>query len=526
VHPARFRIILHVSGDIEEAWTALRTDESRQFFYFNDFLGESELEIASKNEPTNLGRFIERIMRLRRNKRFLMTTREQILGEAATSQYSTLQELAAKADRIGVRIDGYSSRARAEILFNHIYFSALPESERPRLAIDNRLVSIVEHPAYNPRMIRFGVEQASRRTAADTLQAIQRALDQPDQIWDTSFLSLPPTGRGMLLSLATLPSRPWPLETIRLLTGSSGALDWKPTLRILEPTWLRITGERSTRFVALANPGCRDYLLGRLDDQPVAEERVAGIRLLHQVVSLTSSAGLFADAPSPVRRPELAHVLMGQRDEVMAKIRGFVNTELASGNNPANGHVRVLSDTARLLAVYGREEDTVWLLDGVTRMIDMGMLKHASPAGIFMLAERLMALPSAVEESRPALADRLVLAGIAAAGTTHDLDGYEAMPQTLRTAVAQEAAQGMAGKVILTELEDLVSASFDADTIRSTATDLEQRANWYGLDIDIGRALDRANELAVMEVDQEPEATPTDAEEPRIMSNLFSRLAE
>ena len=519
---------VHVSGDIEEAWGALKTDRAKQLFYFNDFLGETELYVASKNEPTNLARFISRIGQLGKHKRFIMTTREQILGQAATSVHDPLRRLAATAERIGVRIGSYSTRARAEILFNHIYFAGISERDRASLAVDNRIVSIVDHPAYNPRLIRFGIEEAHPQTAEEILRTIGRALDRPDEIWGASFRGLPPTGQQLLLSLATLPARPWPLDTVRLLSGSTGSLDWKPMLRVLEPTWLRITGNPTERHAALASPSGRDYLLGLLDDSAVAEELLERIKLLDQIVALSRSAGLLAGTPTSVQRPELGHALMSRRDYLTEHIRGFVDAEI----RPPRIQIKVLNDAAALFGTFGRAAETDWLIDRIARLIG-GDTERLEPAGLFLLAQRLVLLAADAPQRLAALAEHLVLMGIGVADTTRDLDAYEALPEELQTAPTQEAARRFANEAIAAELDYLLRAADDPDAIRTTAADLEYRANWYGIDIDIGPLLDRAEDLAAADAHQPPEPEPGSQPEDEgpdegaaSISEFFSHLAE
>lgn len=523
---------VHLSGDIEDGWDALK-NSTRQFFYFNDFLGETEFAVASRNEPTNLERFIRHIRRHRQHKRFLMTTREQTLGVAAASAYDALQRINADVNRIGVRMGEYSTYARAEILFNHIYFSGIQESERARLAVDNRIISIVEHPAYNPRLIQLGIEKAHDQTAEQILETIRWSLDRPQEVWETSFLALSAAGQQTLLSLATLPSRPCPIDTVRLLAGSTGALDWRMTLRVLEPTWVRITGSPAEKYIGLANPSCRDYLLGVLDDPVFAEEQVARIRLLDQIVSLSRSAGLMAGNPSSVQRPALAHVLMSGRDRLVDNIQGFAGIDLSSPDRSIRSHVKVLINAAGLLAALDAESPVDWLLDRIDHLIsefDTGAVPGA--AELFSLATQLAALSIDAEARRDALTEQLVMVGISASKTIHDLDTYEDLPENLRTATTREPVRRFAAVILAAALEDVTQSADDAETVRAAAADLEQRARWYGLEVDIGPLLDLAADLAAREAADAPrEEHPAPAVSSRddpgaSIAELFSHLRD
>jgi hypothetical protein len=84
---------IEVSGDIEEAWTALRPDESQVFLY-DDFLGQlSFAERLGKNEDARLASFIAKVASLK-SKVLIMTTREYILHDAQRmyEHLSTLDE--------------------------------------------------------------------------------------------------------------------------------------------------------------------------------------------------------------------------------------------------------------------------------------------------------------------------------------------------------------------------------------------------------------------------------------------------
>lgn len=80
----------------------------------------------------------------------------------------------------------------------------------PPLAIDNRLIGIVEHLWCGPRLVA----------------TLRRALDSPTEVWRASFRSLSvfELEQQILLTLATLPARPWRVDVIRELVAPSDAL--------------------------------------------------------------------------------------------------------------------------------------------------------------------------------------------------------------------------------------------------------------------------------------------------------------
>jgi hypothetical protein len=520
---------VHVSGDIEEAWDALLPGQTNQIFYYNDFLGEGQLQVASKNEPTELARFVARIRRLRAHKRFVMTTREQILVQGA-NEYDALRDLFGDAQQFSVRLDRYPARVRAEILFNHLYFSGILEEDRELIAVDNRIISIIDHAAYNPRLIEAALRSAPPRSADEKLEAISYALDHPDRLWDTSFRKLERLAQQILLTMASLPARPWPLRMIRELAVTDDRLAWWSALRTLESSWLIVMGQPSDRYLTLANPSCREYLLGVLDNAAVADDQVARIRSLDQIISLSQSAGLFTDAENRVQRPELAQALRARHSWLTELIRTRADTDgVTSGEL-----VKVLKDAAALLGIYGRESDTAWLMQRIESAICLaGEVITIQPPDAFLLAERLKQLETETPGQRDMLAEKIVMSAVDDIQTIRHLDAYESLPQHLRMPAVHQAARRRARVVLSDEADYLLQIADDAEAIRVSAADIEQRAQWYGLEVNIGPLLDRANDLITADSQVSPWPKVEDehedadsADEATSIRQIFSRWME
>jgi len=490
--------VVDVANNIEEAWTALRTDRP-QIFHYDDFLGEAGVELA-KNEPRSLNAFLDRVQQLKDSKRIILTTREHELRAAAEGPADELATLARNPARYQLLLEAYDLQIRAKILFNHLYFSALPASERAHLAVDSRLLNITQHPAYNPRIIDIGIRLSPSLTADDVLNTIDRALENPQELWNGSFRGLSPLGQQVLLTMATLPYRPWPAETVRRLVAPEDALAWTPALRELETTWLQFMQVAPNRSMSFANPGCRSYMLGILDDTAVADRQLDQAASRAQLVSLSRSAGLNASpgrAPA-VARPELASVLTGRRADVLEKLMQFTLADLA-GEPSAARHVPILLDAVAVLKAVGAAEDTAWLLDCAEALAapDSGGLAGLEAVETFELAEAVYGLPAEDPARRGRIAKGIALAAARGIAAIRDLDAYQALSADLAqdadvTAVARERAQS----VIEVEYEQLLQTTDNPRTIEVLAADLGERAKSYGTDIDIGPILDRADELA------------------------------
>lgn len=477
--------MVHVRGNVEEAWQVPTSDPgAKHVFWYDHFLGDHVSE-GVKNEAGSMEAFINRVRSRasRQRLRLLMTVREQTLGEAAVSYSDSLRNVAgmvtAPTGGIGMRVADQSLPVRDRMLRNHLHFSNLPDDERDPLWRDNRLAGIVRHPGFNPGLVVTGISRAPELTADSVLGSIERTLDRPEEMWGASFEKLGQNEKDILLTLATLPARRWPLYDLVLpLSGASRTLDWKSTERVLVPTWLVLHRDHAE----LAGASCRAYLLDHFDHNTLHARRcVERVQCAEQVAGLSAASGVSRGGTA--RRPNLAQALKGRRSEFAALVR----SETSGTASP-----RELADAAELLAVYGAQDDFVWLAsrtDAVT----------GSPASMFRLAERVavMHADDVLEPDMVAVALRTVARALSLTQTEHELDVYAALPAVLRTPENQALASAQARGIITTELEYVLTVEEDPLVVRSVATDAAERAAWYGVPAsDITPLLDRATDRA------------------------------
>ncbi|GAB3406396.1 nSTAND3 domain-containing NTPase [Flindersiella endophytica] len=490
--------LLSVSSNIEEAWQGFR-EETKQVIYHDDFLGDIELELA-KGESAQLVRFIDRVRLQRGSKRLVLTTREQIFRRAMDVD-DRISWLGSQPGVGVVRLAGYPAPVRAHVLFNHLYFSALNATERAKLAVDNRLLTAVDHPSYNPRLVEHVTAEITElSTADDVTERLLAVLADPRELWHATFRRMDPLRHDILLALVTLPNSGCSVEALHALVDVPDAVAWTPALRELEPTWLRLLGQGPRAHVVLANPGCADYLLTVLDDAAVAGDVLAKVRRLDQYVELTSMSGVLHGAAN---RPNLAYVLKQRREQIMEHAR-----ELAT---PAD-----VDDVVLLAGSHGSEHNTGWVFD---------LVEHHRPEGstptCLRLAERLNDVPAGDLARRVRLVQALVTEGLAAARTIQDLDAYEAFPASLLPDGAQDRMRERAQGIIRAELDYLTYHSDDPEILTADAHALRQRAGSYDLDLDIAPLLDRADDLVHNNNPvSEPELPPGDDDPAAIFRHL------
>jgi len=161
--------------------------ESKQVFYFDDFLGRNFLEALSENKDSHIVNFTKRVLR-NDAKRFVLTSRTHILDRG-----KQLSELFGN-ENIGRRefeltVGGLSRMERAKILYAHVWSSGLPPWAIEQIYLDNRYLKVVDHPNYNPRIIAFitDPERLVDVPPEGFWGYVEDTLDNPEAIWRHVF---------------------------------------------------------------------------------------------------------------------------------------------------------------------------------------------------------------------------------------------------------------------------------------------------------------------------------------------------
>lgn len=174
-------VVIHES--ITEA-ESLYTPESRQVFYFDDFLGSNFLSAMDSKQDSHVISFIKRINK-DKNKRFILTTRSNILNQGKRLS-ERFEQNNIDRNEYEIKIGSLTDWDKAQILYNHIFFSALTESFIEQIHIDNRYKTIVLHKNFNPRLISFITDFAKVEkivTPDAYWKYIQELLDNPKDVW-------------------------------------------------------------------------------------------------------------------------------------------------------------------------------------------------------------------------------------------------------------------------------------------------------------------------------------------------------
>lgn len=181
---------------------------ARQIFYYDDFLGQTFLgdrrEYFGQNQDKAVVDFME-MVRQSPEAKFILTTREHILSSAIRLS-ERLDASTLIRDRMVLKLGHYNFGDRARILYNHLYFSALPTAHKIEVLRGDFFLKIIRHSHFNPRLIEW-LADLSRvgSVPAENYQGyVEGLLDNPERIWDHAFRTqIPEAGRCLLLALYT-----------------------------------------------------------------------------------------------------------------------------------------------------------------------------------------------------------------------------------------------------------------------------------------------------------------------------------
>ncbi|MEV6513430.1 restriction endonuclease [Streptomyces sp. NPDC051642] len=283
--------VVQISEDVKEGFD-LWNPQQPQIFHYDDFLGQTDLaETTGKNEDHRIAQFAEKVRRATPGtKRFVLTTREQILRNAQ-ERSDRIRRARASLVPSEVRVEDYSDYTKALIFYNHLYFSDLPMTDRQTLVEDRAYVEVIQHKNYSPRILEQTLRYQSHSLAA-LLSSLRSSLDNPSELWASSYNHLSPVGRRILLILVTHPPKGVDERDLRKCVQAQEPHMYIQALKVLEGTWLTISNE-SVHRASLANPSCRDFLLHKINGSPaIAEAILADVKDIQQALMILRYSGL------------------------------------------------------------------------------------------------------------------------------------------------------------------------------------------------------------------------------------------
>ncbi|HEU0206968.1 MAG TPA: restriction endonuclease [Pseudolysinimonas sp.] len=260
--------LVKVSRDINEAYQ-LWVDDVAQVFVYDDFLGRSARgDQLSKNEDQDLLDFADRVAGAS-NKAFILTTRGYLLGQAKLI-YEKLSNGRLGLAECLIEMEDLTDEVKALILYNHVWSSDLPNSEKIYFADPGVYREILKHKNYSPRLIALSLARFDSVTGSSAAEQMIANIHDPSGVWrqaiagdlskDARLLLSIYASYGVGVQLSTL-ARLWP----RLVDGRDSDLSrMRAAVEVLKGDFWRADGDPADPQIFSSNPSIDDFMSGYL----------------------------------------------------------------------------------------------------------------------------------------------------------------------------------------------------------------------------------------------------------------------
>lgn len=298
-----------VQSDISEGKKLFRP-QSKQIFYYDDFLGQTFLgdqrSYLNRNQDVALLSFTEMVRSTPRS-RFVLTTREHVLRQAFQASERFL-ESTLLAHKCVLELGDYSFGQRARILYNHLYFSSLPQAYKDVVLEDDFFLDVIKHEHFNPRLIEWlsSLTRLHSPRPDQYKQSIVDLLQSPERLWSHAFeTQISNAARNLLLTLYSIGE--WAdvvdlepaFEAIHRGTCDRyhrprSAGDFRLALQEVDGAFLSYRSGHAT----FLNPSIRDFTAGVLCRAPaIALDILVDATRFNQVMNLWDLAKERHDQP-------------------------------------------------------------------------------------------------------------------------------------------------------------------------------------------------------------------------------------
>ncbi|WP_329581932.1 restriction endonuclease [Kitasatospora sp. NBC_01250] len=275
-----YRII--VDPRTVDRWWEWLEDDTPTVFFFDDTWGQTRHgDHGSRHYDSDIYEFVESVFEKRKSgasdKFLIMTSRTQVLHDTVRLSDSSRRTL----EVIGtsrIRVRRLPPEVRARVLFNHVNMAVSESRVRSELARGGWWQHVADHRNYSPRIIELVLQRNQSSSAGALLGDLFKSLENPLEIWDSSFKSLPEYDQRMLLTMAMMDSQRarWQKLAKRLegLATTDSNLD--AAVERLDDSWIARETVYGEYYLALLDPSQRDYLTRYLSNSPAAMSDLIG----------------------------------------------------------------------------------------------------------------------------------------------------------------------------------------------------------------------------------------------------------
>lgn len=258
-----------VVEDLKEAIEVFTSGDKR-LVVFDDFLGQVSLSTDTiRSVDRSLLRFLERVQK-QKDLRFILTTRDYLLSQAQ-QESDKLKSPEVNAAELVLNVGAYTRSIRSQIVFNHIYFSALTTSEKKELLDEGYYLKVIDHPNFSPRIIELITSASYLALQGKPVREVASSvLANPAVLWETPYEQHLSADSQRLLQALFFCYYSMSIDDLeasfaRICAGSSSHSPqsiepgrFRRALKPVEGSMIAISNRRAS----FSNPGIKDFLTG------------------------------------------------------------------------------------------------------------------------------------------------------------------------------------------------------------------------------------------------------------------------
>jgi len=282
-----FEEFIFLTNSISEGYDMLQ-EGRKQIILFDDFLGRNFfVSRLITNDENNIIRLINKVKNSD-DKILILTTREYILNQAKL-QYDVFENECLNI-KFFIDLRKTTQFIKAKILYNHLYFSGIPQEYIDNLKLDykemNKVIKgyeyIINHRNYNPRTIEQLTDEKhwNKIEPSNFFEEFKKNLINPHRIWKHAYENQISNESRIILSiLSTLSSRVEDDLLFELFENfgskfgikyklSSSYLDFDKSLKELHNTFITTNEtENDTLMIDFQNPAIQDFLIENFNER-------------------------------------------------------------------------------------------------------------------------------------------------------------------------------------------------------------------------------------------------------------------
>ncbi|WP_145011422.1 MULTISPECIES: restriction endonuclease [Kocuria] len=488
--------VVNIASDIQEAWRNLKVQDEKIVFFYDDFLGQTNVAEMQKNEAPEILALMDLVRKSQGKKLLILTTREQVLGQVESGGDDRARRIAKDRAKMRVELKEIDRSKRAQILFNHLHFGFSDKTSRRLLAHDVRYRDVVDHQGFNPRVLESVILRQDHKNIDSFYATLMHSLDHPEDIWSGSFRQLSTTAVDILFQIASCPPSMISLEELREFVSFTDAREWNSALKVLENTWVRLVSKNKQKnpgvvdTITLFDASRRDFLLDLLNDPAYFDmnlDKLSSLKQLNYLLRLANLLGSKITRTNTSPKVFLTQSFKRRSNEIDQISAYLAKKDLERATRKKQNSQEKIEVLIRLATVcfdsklptIESESFLYQQLDGLLQVL--GQRNYMRTSSIFKLSSLLatdLELPHFEKYAFPLA--RLAIEEM------DDLDGLEAyfeLPDVFREDYLDQLAKVQIQNVFDWELESIDQEN-DPELMRSLLDDLEMLAHINGYEID------------------------------------------